>query len=58
MAMKEHTMTWMRVASGNTRASLEMYEKDYQRQGTPTKWEKDVSGRWVLYALINNYLNH
>lgn len=48
--------TWVRIASGNTAASLEMYEKDYGRRGIQTKVDKDVTGRWRLSALLDNHL--
>lgn len=55
---EEYQRQWVRMASGNTKASLEMYEKDLRKQGAPVKVEKDASGRWVLYQLIENRLNH
>ena len=50
-------MTWIRIASGNTASSLEMYQKDYQRQCIPTRLEKDVNGTWRLLIQVENKLH-
>ena len=55
---REYPKTWVPIASGTTEASLEMYKLDYERQGTPVKFEREKDGRLRLYALIENRLNH